>query len=75
MAGSLYLSLSLVWLGSYFGWLMVFAECFLISSCFVDQDWPQLYLIDLYQVTCPLVLLRLVVGCRLDYLGCNDRLV
>ena len=75
MVGSLYLSLSLVWLGSYFGWLMVFAECFLISSCFVDQDWPQLYLIDLCQVTCPLVLLRLVVGCRLDYLGCNDRLV
>ena len=26
---------------------MVFAECFLISSCFVDQDWLQLNLIQL----------------------------
>ena len=54
---------------------MVFAECFLISSCFVDQDWPQLYSIEFCQVPCPLTLLRLIVGRRLDCFGCNDRLV
>ncbi len=45
---------------------MMFAECFLISSYFVDQDWLQIYLIELCLVPCPIVLLRLIVGCRLD---------
>ena len=32
---------------------MVFAECFLISSCFVNQDWHQLNLIQLSLVAMP----------------------
>ena len=37
------------------GWAgaMVFAECFLISSCFVNQDWHQLNLIQLSLVAMP----------------------
>ena len=37
------------------GWAgaMVFAECFLISSCFVDHDWHQLNLIQLCLVVMP----------------------
>ena len=37
------------------GWAgaMVFADCFLISSCFVDQDWLQLNLIQLCLVAMP----------------------
>ena len=54
---------------------MAFAECFLIRSCFLNQDWPQLYLIDLCQVPYLLVLLGLIVGRRIDCFGCNDRLV